>query len=428
MSSFFQSIAARITALYAAFAAATGATLIGWTQTAAGAVKRTADKKLGIKLSADDFGAVPDGVTDSTAAVLAARAAGSGVYHFEGPGTYIVQASANVWADLFTAGPNVNLSIGGTVYNISNAFAGPWRYVGYSNVLMGIVHAVSGNAVQQWQDGTPGTATYFYRGLAFKTDSHFIQCKPQSNGGATDLLFQRSDANADPNGNRFNVTFEENNDRLLFSYATSAAGAPAFDTAMAIYAGIEPKLTFNGLRPVFMQGISVQTRAGGALKLSMMPGAAKHTLLDETSANVLGTTTRSEQRLAGIGFDTLLDVPAGVVGPKRWGAVFSDLAADGVLPQTKTILDTAGATRNMAMGYLKVAVVPSGGAGGVREARFTFDGTTLTITDVVNTLPAAFTATLVKAGATLQFSGSYTGAMGGGYTVCVAVEYELAGR
>jgi len=482
----------------ASLASSGGSALLGFVQAKTGAVSRSIQSKVReLQGTPEDFGAVGDGVSDDSAAFSLASVRYNRRYHLASGRTYYL-ASYSPWVDVFTAGDNVAIKIGSTTYDVSNAFAGPWRYSAGSSVLLSVRHAVSGNIVQQWQDGSPGTATYFYRGLAFKTDSHFLQAKPSTSGGSTDLLMQRSDVNAlavvtgsisattltvtgvtsgslgvgmtlsgagitagtvisalgtgaggtgtytvapaqsvsstsitagDPNGNRFNATFEESSDRWVYSFATTAAGAPSFDTWMAVYAGPAPKLTFDGLRPNFLQGWSVQTRALGALKASLIPTTAtRFELKDETSGNTLGSVTRSEQRSAGIGHDTLFDVPTGIVGPKRWGGVFSDLGGDGTFPVTKTIMDASGATRCSLIGYMRAVVTPGGAAGGWRESRFVFDGTTLTVTDIVNTLPASFTATIIKTGTTLQFSGAYTGALGAGYTATVSIEYEYAGR
>ena len=224
--------------------------------------------KLNDMVSVKDFGAVGDGIVDDTLAFTAARTASSGRYYVP-DGTYLVASSPDVWADNFTASGAAYIKIGATTYNISNAFAGRLRYQVASNVLTNIVDAVTGNIIVGYQNSAAGTATYFYRGLAFKTDSHWCQVKPATNGGSTDLLWQRSDVNADPNGNRFNETFEEANDRLIFSFATTASGAPAFDSFMVAGAGTSPYLTFPGLRPQFNQGISVKQRAAGGYEFGI---------------------------------------------------------------------------------------------------------------------------------------------------------------
>jgi hypothetical protein len=425
-----QLISAAVQRLRDALAAASGGLVVGWLRASVGAVLRSVHAKLqDMPQSVEDFGAVADGVTNNTAAFNAARLATAGRYHLPGPGVYVVDAAA--LSDVFTAGPGVSIKVGASTYNVSNAVAGLWRVTVESPVLASLRHAVTGNIIAQVQDGGPGTALYLKRGLSIQTDSHFLQAGPATVGGSTDLLLQRSAAHpTDPGGNRFNNTFEEALDRWLFSYATTASGAPAFDSFMAVYAGIAPRLEFPGLKAEFKQGWQVQTRAGGALRYECVPLlATRHTLRDGNSGNVLATVTRSEHRFAGLGFDTLLDVPQGVIGPKRWGAVFGDLAGtDGVFPVTKTFMSAAGATRCALIGTLRVAAQPSGGAGGSREARFVFDGTTVTLTDVVNTLPASFTCTVTAAGSDLRFSGSYTGALGGGYTVVVSIEFEYAGR
>ena len=254
--------------LTTALASSSGSSLVGFLQAGANAQPRTVQSKLRETVSVKDFGAVGDGVTDDTAAFTAARTASSGRYYVP-DGTYLVASSPDVWADNFTASGAAYIKIGATTYNISNAFAGRLRYQVASNVLTNIVDAVTGNIIVGYQNSAAGTATYFYRGLAFKTDSHWCQVKPSTNGGSTDLLWQRSDVNADPNGNRFNETFEEANDRLIFSFATTASGAPAFDSFMVAGAGTSPYLTFPGLRPQFNQGISVKQRAVGGYEFGI---------------------------------------------------------------------------------------------------------------------------------------------------------------
>lgn len=404
----------------------TGASVIGFLQSGFSAVNRNLSKKvLEIKKSVDDFGGIPDGVTNNDTAIYNAALASNGRFHFPGPGIYV--CSSSIWSYPFTAGDNVQLKISGTLYDVSNSIAGAWRYTVDSPVLMSLRHALSGNIIQQWQDGAGGTATYFYRGLAFKTDSHWCQVKPASLNGSIDLLWQRSDLNSDPNGNRFNETFEESSDRLISSYATTVSGAPNFDTYLAVYAGTSPSLLFPGLRADFQQGYSVQARSGAVLKFAMVPGATKHVVKDLNSNNELGSVTRSEQTLAGLSFDTLLDTPSGVTQPKRWAGVFGDLSSN-TLPVTKNIWSNAGATRNFVAGRMIVSAQPSGAAGSCRIARFTFDGTTVTITDETNTLPVNIVATLANVSGVLQLQCSYSGGLGGGCTLGVSLEWVGAGR
>jgi hypothetical protein len=85
------------------------------------------------------------------------------------------------------------------------------------------------------------------------------------------LLFQRSTLNADPGGNRFNETFEESSDRLIFSYATTASGAPSFDSYFRVTAGTSPVLEFPGLQPRFSQGWKVTTRTDGNFQFVAQP-------------------------------------------------------------------------------------------------------------------------------------------------------------
>lgn len=450
------------------------------------------------RLSVESMGAVGDGITNCTAAFAAARTATGGIYHIAGPGIYVVDSSPDVMADAFTAGSGVSLKIGANIYDVSNAFSGPWRFVAGSSVLLNIRHAVTGNNIMQLQDGSPGTATYFQRGLAFTNDSHFLQAQPGSNGGSCDLLLQRSRVNVqavltgsiagttltvtsvtsgtifvgakitsgaaagttvtalgtgtggvgtyvvsisqtvvsspltigDPAGNRFNITFQEAIDRLDFSYATSNAGLPIFDSFLSVTGGnglSVPSLEFPGIQAIFSQGWSVRRRSGGALKLSLIPGNAKHNLLDETSGNVLGFYTKSAATFGGITSNTLLDSPGVLDGPQRWGGVFSDLQAPN-LPVNKTLFTLTGAASYAAIGTLRVLAVTSGGVKSWRESRFTFDGTTVTMTDLVNTLPVQIIATVTLTGSDLQFQASYSGGLGAGITLSVSVEWNSSGR
>ena len=451
-------------------------------------------------VSVKDFGAVGNGTSNDTAAFTAARTASNGRY-FLPSGTYLVDASPDVWVDCFQAAGNTFIKIGATTYDVSNAFAGRLRYKVASNVLTWITDAVTGNDVIGMQNSQPGTATYFKKGLAFTTESHWAQAQPALNGGSTDLLYQRSRVNVqavvtgsitgttldvtgvtsgtvyvgatisgtgvtadttitalgtgsggigtytvstsqtvgsttltigDPAGNRFNQTFEESVDRLLHSFATSNAGFPSFDAYMLVIAGSNPSLNFPALPLMMNQGWQTQTRAGGALKLAFQPNAATTArLVDETSGNVLQKVNRSRIDMAGIALDTLLDTPSGVTQPRMWGGVYGDIGTDvdGTLPVTKNLWNTGGvANGNQVIGTLMVAIATSNGTVGYRETRFVFDGTTVTLTDLVNTLPVQVTATVAVSGTDLQFQASYAGGIGGGCTVTAMCNWCGAGR
>lgn len=409
-----------------------GATYNGtavYTPAGTGAIATTMQTKLRQYISVKDFGAVGNGTTNDTAAFTAARTATGGNY-FIPAGTYLVDASPDVWADSFTAAGSTFIKIGATTYTVSNAFAGRLRYNVVSNALTWVTDAVTGNQIIGIQNGAAGTATYFKRGLAFTTDSHFIQAQPATNGGSTDLLFQRSTLNADPAGNRFNITFEENVDRLVHSYATTASGAPAFDTFMQVIAGPSASLVFPALTLSMKQGYTIQTRALGALVIQNYPTSdTTQAIRDATTGNVLQTTDKSVQTLAGVGMDTLLTTPSGVVGPKNWGGVFGDTGSAVAFPVTKNIWSTTGGTNgNQVIGKLMVAIATSSGTVGYRETRFLFDGTTVTLTDLVNTLPVGLVSTIAVSGTNLQFQGSYGGGSGAGYTVTVLIEWCGAAR
>jgi hypothetical protein len=258
---------------------ADGASNATYTPAGTGAVATTVQTKLRESVSVLDFGAVSGGSTTVNDAAFAAARAVTDRYYIP-TGTYALSASPDPFLDCFTSGNDVTLVIGGVSYDCSNAFAGPLRYVAASATKTNIVHAKTGNIIQYWQDGSPGTATGFYRGLAFTTDSHFAQVQPATNGGSTDLLFQRSTLNADPGGNRFNVTFEESVDRLLLNYATTASGSPSFDSMYRCYAGTSAAMDFPAIAPTFRQGWNMQNRAETGYKMSFVIGTDRHHIKD----------------------------------------------------------------------------------------------------------------------------------------------------
>lgn len=263
-----------------------GAEAVSYLPAGTGAVATTAQAKLRESVSVKDFGAVGDGVTDDTAAFAAARAVTNRYYIPSG--TYALSASPDPFLDCFTSGNGVTLVVGGVSYDCSNAFAGPLRYVAASATKTNIVHAKTGNIVMFFQDGSPGTATTFSRTIKVVNDSHFLMAQPGTNGGSCDLLFQRSTLNADPAGNRFNITFEEANDRLLYSFATTASGAPSFDSAWIVGAGTAPYLTFPAIKAQFNTGLSVKQRAAGGFECALTPSSSTQATINQIGGS--GTT------------------------------------------------------------------------------------------------------------------------------------------
>ena len=379
-----------------------------------------------------DFGAVGDGVTNDTAAFNACRAATGGKYLIT-PGSYVLDLVPNVWEDTFIAPYGYTFLITNATYDVSGSFGSGWKNSNPSTQrYLYWTHARTGKTIAIWSDGElTGDSNRFFLPFDVRRDSHFFIAAPGTNGGATDLLFRRSDANADPRGNRFAINFEESVDRWSLTYATSASGAPAFDGAIQVIAGLAPSLIFPALSLDMKQGYTIQTRAGGALRIQNYPtSATTQAIRDATTGNVLQKINRSRQELAGVAFDTLLDTPSGVTQPRQWGGVFSDIGTEssGTLPVTKNLWSTAGATNNQVIGSLMVSAVTSGGTLGYRETRFVFDGTTVTLTDLVNTLPVQVTATVAVFGTDLQFQASYAGGLGAGCTVTAMCNWCGAGR
>jgi hypothetical protein len=415
-----------------ALAASSGSSLVGFIQSGSGSAERDAESKMREILSVKDKGAVGDGAANDTAAFTAARTQSPGGKYLIPPGTYLVDVSPDVWEDAFVAPyANTYLKIDGVTYDISGCFGSGWKQDTSTKTYLLWTHARTGASIVRWSDGASSSdSNRVWLPWDVRRDSHSYISAPATNGGRSDMLWRRSDANADPRGNRFQFDFDESLDSFSLLAATSASGAPSYDAAWAVTAGLAPALVFPSIPTMHNQGWKLQTRAGGALKLYYYPSAAaKATFKDETSGNVLGETTRSYDKRGGIALDTLYDTPSGITAPRQWGGVFSDLiGADGTLPATKNLWSTTGATRNQVIGTLRVAAAASGGSVYYRESRFVFDGATVTLTDIVNTLPAQITATIALSGTDLQFQTSYSGGLGTGATVTAMAQWCGAGR
>ena len=108
-------------------AADDGAAMVGYKPSATGAVKRPVKDKLGDVLSVKDFGAKGDGVTDDTAAIKLALAAGVGYFP---RGTYLTTGDFTIPAGLDIHGRGEStvikcntLTNGSTGYRIFHATA-----------------------------------------------------------------------------------------------------------------------------------------------------------------------------------------------------------------------------------------------------------------------------------------------------------------
>lgn len=384
------------------------------------------------QFSVKAFGAVGDGVTDDTAAFLAARAATSGHYSIP-PGTYVLTAPFNVWNDTFSAvGKGVVLKIDGVDFDVSGAFAGGWKNSSISNSgrYLNWFNTQTGRPIARWSDGENESDSHrFWLPFDVRRDSHSFISSPGTLNGSSDMLWRRSDDNSDPRGNRFQFDFQESSDEFRLLLATTASGSPSFDSAIAVTAGLSRKLEFRALRANFLQGWTVQTRAGGGgpLKLSMIPGATEHVIKDETSDNTLGTFNRSTQKIAGISFETLLDKPA-PHGSHTYAAVFSDSSSGGLpLPFSK-VLTTLGTTINSGLFRLKVAASTSGGSSGVKDVTYILNNNALSPDSAVNTIQPQITAEISMSGSDVVASVSYAGGLGAGIRVALEVEWMSVHR
>jgi len=127
------------TGIYAAFAASSGSSLVGYTQGGTNSVAITVQAKLRQTVSVKDFGAVGDGTTDDTnaiqAAINAVSAAGGGTVYIPA-GTYKITSTiylsktmSSVWynpVQLLGAGRMSGNKTGGTILNHTGSGIAVW--------------------------------------------------------------------------------------------------------------------------------------------------------------------------------------------------------------------------------------------------------------------------------------------------------------
>lgn len=395
----------------------------------AGAITRALSEKAQELPSVKDFAAVGDGVANDTAAFTAARTATGGRYHIP-DGTYLVDASPDVWLDNFTSSGAAFLKISGITYDVSNAVCGNWRMKVLNQRYMEFRNARTGEVLVRWSDGElAGDSHVFYLPIDVRRDSHSFIVSPETDGGVCDYLWRRSQANADPGGNRFSESYTESSDTWQLSYATSASGSPSFDAVYQVVAGPSGTLKFPALRAEFNQGIKIKQRSAGGFEYNVSPTSTRATFRDGVTSNLLGSVNEKGHRFAGVTFNPLNTVGGVADGPQRFGISANDLGtADQALPISKTLFTLAGATNYAIAGKITVAAVTSGGTKAWRIAHFTYDGTTLTMTDVVNTLPVQIVARVINSGSNLNLDASYAGGLGTGYSICIDVEWCQVGR
>lgn len=282
--------------------------------TAMGGVVRDVTSKVAEQVSVRDFGAVGDGSTDDTAKFAAARAAAANGKYLIPPGTYQVDATPDPWSDSFYAPyGGTYLKIGGVTYDISGSFGSGWRILSNTQRYLTWAHARTGKTIAIWSDGeSSGDSHRFFLPFDVRRDSHVFIASPETNGGTCDVLLRRSQANADVGGNRFSISFDEANDRLQHSYATTASGSPAFDTFMRCVAGTTPKLEFPALSAQFNQGLSVKQRAAGGFEVALQPTSSTQAKVQQLGGSAttymtfrdgafgfFGSTGTSQQTVTG---------------------------------------------------------------------------------------------------------------------------------
>lgn len=260
-------------------AASSGSSLVGYT---AGATARTVQAALRDIVSVKNYGATGDGTTNDTSAFTSARTASASGKYLISSGTYLVDAVPDVWSDTFIAPfAGTFLKIDGITYDISGSFGSGWRNASNTQRYLTWKHARTGKDLVIWSDGENASDSHrVFLPWDIRRDSHYFIAAPETNGGSCDMLWRRSAANADPQGNRFMQVFDEANDRLLLQYATTASGSPAFDSFLISYAGTAPRVEFPAVAPCFRQGWSMQNRAETGYKMTFVIGTDRHHIKD----------------------------------------------------------------------------------------------------------------------------------------------------
>ncbi|ALC11204.1 hypothetical protein [Sphingopyxis sp. 113P3] len=417
----------------AVLASSTGAEMVGFRQDDPDAVDGTVEAELRNRITVTQFGADPTGAADSTSAFADARSKGNRRYVIP-PGTYIVNDD-DVWMDSFsTPYGEVILKVNGTDYNVSHSLGGKFRTDIVSNDrYLWFRNAKTGTTLLRLSDAeNSGDVNIVAMPFEFRRDSHSIISCCGTPTGNTDITFARSIDDPDPRGNRTLLGYSGLTDEFYWAYASTASGAPNFLYAIIVKNGTSPTLKFPYLAAEMQAGYILQTRTGGALRTKMTTGNTEHVYSDLTTSNTLSKTSRTRMQFAGVSFNTLYDTPFARKGAQRFGGVFSDLAGSdpdvlGTLPATKKLWNSTTG-RVSVCGRMTVTAASNTGSRGLREARFTWDGSTLTVTDIENTLDPAFTADIALNGSDLEFQAAYAGGVGTGYALSVDIEWNGAGR
>lgn len=164
--------------IYAALAASSGSSLVGFIQSGSGAVATTVQAKLRESVSVKDFGADSTGVADSTTAIQAAFNSGNSVYFPSG--TYKITQTITQSTPAYSNGAIIDVAISNAVTypfafnsgaNISGlVFNGTNSVTGVSAILM----TASGKLTENCQFST--FFGYAYRSPSGVTNNTLSQC------------------------------------------------------------------------------------------------------------------------------------------------------------------------------------------------------------------------------------------------------------
>ena len=398
--------------------------LVTYNQGGVSAIDRNVEEKLQESVSVKDFGAVGDGATNDTDAFTAARTATNGGY-FIPEGEYILDASPDVWDDPFTSGNNVTLTIAATPFDASRCFAGQFKIGDVSDTIFDIDGARSGEHIFRISDGSLGGQSHrYFIPWDCRRDSHYHIASPGTDGGSTDRLLRRSEANADSFGNRFQETFDEGtvDDTLTFLHATTESGSPSFDAFMQVVNGLTPTLKFPAIRADFEQGFKAVTRSTPSFDYNHSVADAEHTIEDSFSGNVISRVDAEGQEYGGRKFysESITDIQA-ADGSHALSRTVSLGSASPV------VFRLAASGQNVS-GTLRVVTIASGGTGfGVRHIAFQSDETTITEQTIgVDNLVAQFHADLALNSGILDLTLLYDGGLGGSGQFSFSVDWDSA--
>ena len=396
---------------------ATNADVVTYDPPFTGAVPTTVETKLAQTISVKDFGAVGDGVTDDTAAFTACRTATGGRYLIPA-GSYVVDASPNVWEDSFVAPyGDTSLIISATTYNISGSFGGGWRSEVISQTYLTWKNSSSGATLARWSDGASASDSHqFYLPLEVFRDSHGFMLRHGTVGGNSDILYQDSTSTdmfyLQSVGDAANCTFS-------FLYDTTPGVGGGFDSAFQIVNAAGTAVHLTNVAAQDRISRTFVKRSAPTYQWVLTPNATTFTLKSQNTSGV------DQATLVDYGQYTVTTVNkrSGTSSALPFtGRIANEFSEGGSITNGSSLTFPLVGAGNSAVGTVDLVMVGSSGGNKFYKVDFKFDGTTLTTAaSSLNSGDAAFTVSFSVVSSQVELTIGYTGGFGGSARYAVNV-------